>query len=206
MAVPQNISLAEAPSSPPAAAAAQGIPATMLDTLAARFREGGLFLAVLDQHGKVNHFDAAAPSFFTRFVLSALRSPGAAHTAFITAVQSVAPASNIATWDFLPGTVAAAFPFVDKRQVTGIVLLAGKREGFSLSEEVLRDAGRFGLDAGWLGQQAGLLPSFSEANVVSAAKLLAAMSRDQARLAAFEQEIDSLSTQLSNSYEEISLI
>jgi HD-GYP domain-containing protein (c-di-GMP phosphodiesterase class II) len=183
-----------------------GLATSLLDTLATRFREGGVFLAVLDRSGAVSYFDTAAPLFFTKFVLPMLRNPAAQATEFAAAVQQIAAGSPAACWPFFPGAAVAVFPYVDKRHVTGVILLAGKRECFALDEDILREATRFNLDSSWLAQQASLLPSFSPAAIVSTAKLLAGMARDQARLAALEQEIDSLSGQLANSYEELSLI
>ena len=183
-----------------------GFSVAMLDTLAARFRGAGLFLAVLDRRGGVVYADASAAPFFAKYLLPILRSPQPAHADFAAAVASVKAASPAMVLETLPGTILAAFPHVDKRQLAGIVLLAGKSENFSLDEDVLRDAGRLGLDAAWLLQQADALPFFDSAAITSASQMLASMARDQIRLGAFEQEIDSLSTQLANSYEELTLI
>ncbi len=189
-----------------APAHAPPLPIATLQVLASRFRSGGLFLVGLDREGAVTYHDADAPSFFTKLVLPVLQSPAFYRPALSTALQQVTPNTPPTVWTFLPGALAAVFPQVEKRQVSGNIVLIAKREGFSLDEDVLREASRFGLDATWLQQQADALPSYGEEAVAAQAKLLSSMSRDHLRLTAFQQEIDSLSTQLANTYEELSLI
>src|SRR6185503_21299434 len=58
----------------------------------------------------------------------------------------------------------------------------------------------------WLNQQAEELPIYGEEAITRQARLLLGMIRDQVRLAGLEQELDSLSGQLANTYEELSLI
>ena len=183
-----------------------GLPTATLDTLAARFRGAGLFLMVLDQRGTVTYHDSSAGPFFTKFLLPMVRSTGLSQMQITEAAGQITASSSISTWKFLPGSIIATFPHVEKRQLGGIVLLAAKSEDFTLDEDVLREAGRLGIDATWLGQQAAMLPDLDEAELDGASKMFAAMARDQARIGGFEQEIDSLSTQLANSYEELTLI
>src|SRR5436309_8527769 len=79
-----------APAPAPACAAAPPLPGAMLDTLAMRFRDGGLFLVALDRHGAVTYFDSGAPAFFTRYVLPVLRNPaGAVAGEFAAALREV---------------------------------------------------------------------------------------------------------------------
>jgi HD-GYP domain-containing protein (c-di-GMP phosphodiesterase class II) len=182
------------------------LPLATMQTLAARFRSAGLFLVALDRDGALTFHDADAPSFFTRFVLPVLQSPAAYRPALTTALQQVTPNTPGIVWTFLPGAVAAVFPQLERRCVAGNLALIGKSEGFTLDEDVIREANRFQLDAVWLQQQADAIPSYGEEAVAREAKLLAAMARDQVRLGVSQQEIDSLSGQLANSYEELSLI
>lgn len=203
MANPVIKAAAAATTMPAGAPAATGL----LSTLAARFRAGGLFLVALDREGGVGFHDADGASFFTRYVLPVLQSPAAYRPALATALGQVTAATPPATvWTFLPGAVAAVFPRVERRQVVGYLALIGKSEGFTLDEDVLRESTRFGLDALWLQQQADALPSYGEDAIARQAKLLASMVRDQGQIESARQEIDSLSTQLSNTYEELSLI
>lgn len=190
----------------PTAKDAPALPPAALETLASRLRAGGLFLALLDREGTVAWHDAAAAPFFARLVLPLLRHEIWSHSHLKLAAKQITASSGVESWSFIPGAVAAVFPHVDKRQVTGLVLLVAKREGFDLSEDVLREATRLGIDAMWLRQQADVLPSYGGEAVTRQARLLAGMARDQLRLGAFEQEIATLSTQLANSYEELSLI
>ena len=182
-----------------------GLSVAMLDTLASRFRGAGLFLAVLDRQGNVAYFDSSAEPFFAKYVLPLLRLPGAAHPGFSAALAGISATSATAVLE-LPGVVLAALPHVDKRQLAGTMLLAGKAEGFGLDEDVLREASRLAIDAGILQQHADALPFIEPSPLASAGHMLGSMARDQIRLGAFKEEIDSLSTQLTNSYEELTLI
>jgi HD-GYP domain-containing protein (c-di-GMP phosphodiesterase class II) len=62
------------------------------------------------------------------------------------------------------------------------------------------------LDGTWLAQLADALPAFSKHAMHSNLRLLEGIVRDQLRLCGLEGELNSLSGQLSNSYEELSLI
>jgi HD-GYP domain-containing protein (c-di-GMP phosphodiesterase class II) len=90
--------------------------------------------------------------------------------------------------------------------MTGVVLLAGKNHSFKLCEKVVHVCSRLGLDGIWLSQQADELEAFSDEQIVRAGRLLLNMVRDQVRLSGLEHELESLSSQLSNTYEELSLI
>ena len=76
----------------------------------------------------------------------------------------------------------AAFPYVDRRQLTGVLLLAGKSATFKLGEEVVRVCSRLGLDGIWLNQQAEELPHHNDESIMRQARLLLSMMRDQVRL------------------------
>src|SRR5437588_12701190 len=79
---------------PPAASPATGLAVGLLDTLATRFREGGLFLVVLNPQGALTYSDPAAASFFAKFVLPALRCPPLATASdFATLVRQTGTAS-----------------------------------------------------------------------------------------------------------------
>src|SRR5205814_465532 len=67
-------------------------------------------------------------------------------------------ASGVCVWNLFPGIEIAAVPHVEKRQLAGIFLLAGKSDDFKLGEDVVRVCSRLGLDGIWLGQQADDLP------------------------------------------------
>lgn len=186
--------------------AASPIPEAALDTLAARFRPGGVFLILLRADGTVAYHDTAAGLFFHRFVLPMLQWREPAEAELCRRVQSLGVGSGVVVWDVLPGVVMGAFPYVEKRQLCGILVLAAKHTSFKLGEDVVRVCSRLGLDGIWLGQQAEQLPAYGDEAIQRQARLLLSMVRDQVRLANLEQELDSLSGQLANTYEELSLI
>src|SRR6187401_2529694 len=97
---------------------AEIIAATVLDTLAARMRSNGVFLAMLRPDGSVAWHDGNASLFFQRFVLPMLQYPDPGST-LRDKVALLTPASTVDVWNVLPGVVMGAFPYVEKRQVTG---------------------------------------------------------------------------------------
>lgn len=165
----------------------------MLQTLAARFRGAGLFLVALAGDGAMVWYDVSADPFFLRYALPAFSRTGKT-------------AGSVQSPDFLPGLLLTTIPIVEKRQAPGTLLLVA-RGGASLDDEtVLHRCGRLSLDSGWLTQQAGGLPVFDESTLRSFGRLLQEMAHDQVRAGSMEGELDKLSTQLSNSYEELNLI
>ena len=187
------------------AQAATVVPAPVLENLAARFRPGGLCLVVLRPDGAVAYQDPGSNLFFQRYALPLIQYPEPA-SGLTEKVTSMTTKSPVEIWNILPGVVLAAFPYVEKRQLQGVMLLAGKSSAFKLNEDVLRVCSRLGLDALWLNQQSDELPVHSDDGIQRQARLLLGMIRDQVRLASLEGELDSLSGQLANTYEELSLI
>jgi putative nucleotidyltransferase with HDIG domain len=120
------------------------------------------------------------------------------------ATASASP-PGVAVWE-LPGVSFAAFAHVEKRQAQGFILLAAKAAFFSLGEDVLRACGQFGLDGLWLLKQSEELPAYGEEAIRRQGRLLSSTLRDQVRLSGLENELNSLSGQLANTYEELSLI
>ncbi len=186
--------------------AAAPIAAAALDNLAARFRPGGLFLVMLKPDGSVAYQDSAAGLFFHRYVLPLLQYRDPNNDPLRNKVQSLSVASSVVVWNDLPGVTLAAFPYVEKKQLLGVLVVAGKGSGFKLGEDVVRVCSRLGLDGIWLNQQADDLPAYTDEQIIRQARLVLSMVRDQVRLAAMEEELDSLSGQLANTYEELSLI
>src|SRR5688500_2916971 len=181
------------------------IPVAVLDNLAARFRPSGLCLLMLAPDGSLVYHDGGAGLFFQRFAIPMIQYPSpSAKLAEKVAAMSVNSAVEV--WNTLPGVVVAAFPYVEKRQLAGVLLLAAKGSTFRLGEDVIRVCSRLGIDGIWLNQQAEELPIYGDEAIQRQARLLLGMIRDQVRLAGLEQELDSLSGQLANTYEELSLI
>jgi putative nucleotidyltransferase with HDIG domain len=181
------------------------VPTAVLENLAARFRPSGLCLIMLRTDGTLAYADGASNLFFQRYALPLIQYSESS-ASLSEKVTSLTAKSPVDVWNLLPGVVLAAFPYVEKRQLLGVMLLAGKSSAFKLNEDVVRVCGRLGLDALWLNQQAEELPVHSDDAIQRKARLLFGMIRDQTRLASLEQELDSLSGQLANTYEELSLI
>ena len=188
------------------AADAPGVPTPVLETLASRIRPGGLYLMMLRPDGSVAYHDGAAGLFFHRYVLPMLQYPESADNELRGKLNALTSNSTVSVWQTLPGVIVAAFPHVEKRQLIGVLVVAGKSSAFKLNEDVVRVCSRLGLDGIWLNQQADDLPTYNDEAIQRQARLLLAMLRDQVRLSGMEQELDSLSGQLANTYEELSLI
>ncbi|HEV7300392.1 MAG TPA: HD domain-containing phosphohydrolase [Tepidisphaeraceae bacterium] len=182
------------------------VPHAVLENLAARFRPAGLFLLMLRPDGSVAYHDGSAGTFFTRYVLPMLQYPERADTGLRGQAQQLNASSTVGIWDALPGVLLAAFPYVEKRQLGGILVLGAKNASFRLNEDVIRVCGRLGVDGVWLSQQADQLPAYADEAIQRQARMLLAMVRDQVRLTGMETEIESLSGQLADTYEELSLI
>ena len=181
------------------------LPHAVLENLAARFRPGGLFLVVLRQDGSVVWHDAGAGVFFERYVLPMLRDTGPGGQALRQQITPLEAGAAVAAWQ-LPGASLAAFAHVEKRQAAGVIVLAAKSSNFGPCEDVLRACSRLGLDGPWLFKQAEELPAYGEEAIQKQGRLLAGTLRDQVRLSGLENELNSLSGQLANTYEELSLI
>src|SRR5688572_9941005 len=181
------------------------LPSTVLENLAARFRPGGLFLMVLRQDGTVVYHDAGAGVFFERYLLPLLKTPDKSGKAPREKIEALEPGGAVAVWQ-LPGVSPAPFPHVEQRQASAVIVLGAKSSTFGLSEDVLRACGKLGLVGLWLHKQAEVLPAYGEEAIQKQGRLLAGTLRDQVRLSGLENELNSLSGQLANTYEELSLI
>src|SRR5207248_5279222 len=104
---------------------AAAIPAAVLDNLAARFRPGGLCLLMLNCDGTLAYSDSSAGLFFQRFAVPMIQYPDPA-AKLAEKVAGLTPQSAVEVWNMLPGVVLTAFPYVEKRQLCGVLLLAAK--------------------------------------------------------------------------------
>jgi len=182
------------------------IPSTVLDNLATRFRPGGVFMVLARPDGTILYHDAAAEAFFQRYALPLLQSPPWQAESATEKIRTINGQSNVSVWSVDAGLTVAAVPYCERRQLVGVLLLAAKSPSYKLGEDVVRTCGRLGLDGIWLNQQAEGLPAYSEEALQRQARLLLSVMRDQVRLTGLEVELDSLSGQLANTYEELSLI
>src|SRR5262245_7281922 len=112
------------------------VPLSVLENLAARFRPGGLCLVILRADGSGFYQDPAANLFFQRYALPLVQYPEA-ESGLSAKVAALTSKSTVEIWNVLPGVVLAAFPYVEKRQLLGVMLLAGKSNSFRLGEDVL---------------------------------------------------------------------
>jgi len=182
------------------------VPTAVLDNLAARVRSGSLFLMLLGKDGVPAYHDPQAALFFQRYVLPLLQYGDPTDPELLDRIRKLNVNSPVTVWNSFPGVILAAFPFVDRRQVNGVLVLAARSENFDLAEEVLRVCSRLGLDAAWLRQQAEELIAYNEDAIGRQAKLLTGMLKDQLRLAGMDAELNSMSGHLAHAYEELSLI
>ena len=183
---------------------APALSASALEILAARFRPAGFFMVLLRRDGSVVYHDAAAAGFFLRYVIPLMQNPEPqGFHEILTGLTARAP---IAATDLFPGVVFAALPHVERRQTTGVILLAAKSQTFELTDEIIRICTRLGIESASLNQLALELPAHTESVLNREVQMLAMMLRDQARLAGIDQELTGLSGQLANTYEELSLI
>jgi HD-GYP domain-containing protein (c-di-GMP phosphodiesterase class II) len=182
------------------------LPLALLENLAARYRPGGLCLLLLARDGSLLWHDPVAPLFFQKYLVPVIATPESGNCALADKVSSLAPNSTVAVWDVKPGIALSGFPYVERRQWVGILVVAGKSSSFRMSEDVVRICGRLGVDGIWLNQQAEELPGYPDEAIQRQARLLLGSLRDQQRLAGLESELSSISGQLTNTYEELSLI
>jgi len=189
-----NLSLSPSTASP--------FPAGVLEKLAVRFRPSGLCLMAMQRDGTLAYSDPVAGAFFARYVMPLVRDD------FIVAekIRRISHDVPALVFDSLPGILLAVCPCVERRQVTGIVALAARTDDFEAGEDLLRGCSRLSIDQGWLADQAQKVPGYSRDALARQASLLASMLHDQLKLSGMEQELNSLSEQLANTYEELSLI
>jgi len=171
------------------------IDAATLGRLATRVRAGGMFLCSIDQAAKVSSFDTSADAFYLKYVLPQIQSPG---FPLVT--------TQLKLIDCVPGVVIAVFPVIDRKQTVSTFLIAARSPDFGISEDLLRKCSQLSLDATWLAQRASSLPANDVGQITWHTQMIADALRDQMRVSEMRTEMDSLSNQLSNTYEELSLI
>ncbi|MGA2229960.1 MAG: HD domain-containing phosphohydrolase [Tepidisphaeraceae bacterium] len=213
---PRTVGAAE---SAPAGATARPpitlMPRAVLDNLASRVRPSGFCVMAVgpkfafeESGDNLFYIDPQAGLFFQRFVAPLVQyADGTAPSKKLREeAAKIDAGSGVSVWSCIPGVLVAAFPYVEKRQLAGIFLLAAKSETFAADAEIAPLCEKLGLDGQWLTQQAEQLPSRDSEVMARQGRLLLTMVRDQLRLSNFQTELDSLSNQLANTYEELSLI
>src|SRR5262249_53419638 len=128
------------------------IGSSALDALAAQIR-GVAWLLFLRPDGSLAYRDGVGGPFFERYVVAALQSERIARE-LRTRTADLNIQSTAQLWDLIPGVTLCAAPYIERRQLQGVLVLAGKCPGFELSEDVHRLCGALKLDAAWLAGQA----------------------------------------------------
>jgi HD-GYP domain-containing protein (c-di-GMP phosphodiesterase class II) len=170
--------------------------------LAQRLRESGLFLLAMRADGAVVAVDKVADPFFTRYYLPLLENDVEAN-GMVSRMQA---APRVYPSPCAPGVLVAAVPWIERRQRVGLLLLAGVATTFAIDDDLRRTCAALRIEPDWLAAQAAALARHEPASLIVHARLLTAMSADQQRLAAADRELQTLSEQLSGSYEELSLV
>jgi HD-GYP domain-containing protein (c-di-GMP phosphodiesterase class II) len=193
------------PTTSPSGTGADRALAEMLPAICRRFRPLGLFLVALANDGSIVFSDSEASPFFLRYVLPMLRPRTDAWAEMKCAELPIATEPRTSE---LPGgivvSIASATP--PNRRRTHSLLMCARSERFSLEEDTLRMSSELQLDAQWLADEAAALPAYSPELLNAQASLLVDQVRNESRLVQYDRQVDSLSTQLANSYEELSLI
>jgi HD-GYP domain-containing protein (c-di-GMP phosphodiesterase class II) len=177
-------------------------PHSVLEKIASRFRPAGVCLFMAGPDGSIVYSDPVAGAFYARYVAPQVKQSGV----LAEKLRRLPVDAPAVAFDSLPGIVLAAIPYVERRQILGIPLLAARTSAFRTGEDVLQVCGRLQVDAAWLSNQADSLPGYSREALTRQVSLAGGMLHDQLKLSGMEFELHSLSEQLANSYEELSLI
>ncbi len=178
----------------------------VLETLSSRFRPAGLFSVVLRPDGSVASHDTAAEPFFARYALPFLQDTESIDNTIAAQAKELSAGSEVCAWR-RAGLLFYASPHVERRLVTSILLLVAKADDFtSRGEEVMRACGRLGLDGEWLAGQASTLAGYGSEAIHRQGQMLAGTLRDQLSVGRLTRELDTLSSELANTYEELNLI
>jgi HD-GYP domain-containing protein (c-di-GMP phosphodiesterase class II) len=107
----------------------------------------------------------------------------------------------------LPGVTACVLPSTQRRNgQTGLVLLGRRADFDANTEDVQRLCGRLAIDNRWLQNIANTVKPIDPITLHSLGMLSASLLRAEARNTLVERDIECLSTQLSDTYEELTLI
>lgn len=182
------------------------VPHRIIETLARRSRESGLCLTILSPEGKVHYSDAHAPTFFQRFAIPVLNYGEDGQHFFSTVVPVASLDSTINLCQPVPGILLASFAHQEKRQLVGVIVLIARSSQWKMDEHTVELCHQLGVDPEWLTEESRKVPSADPQTLLREAQRILDAFQDQIRLRELEQEIESLSTQLSNTYEELNLI
>jgi HD-GYP domain-containing protein (c-di-GMP phosphodiesterase class II) len=177
----------------------------VLEGIAAHCRLACTCLFMLSPEGKILYADGQAGPFHEGYVIPALRLDKWSDELCLRARQlNIQSPAQI--WDFVPGVALCVIPHVERRQMHGVLMLAAKREDFEVNQQVNEVCRAVGAEPGALAEQAGQLTGHGSERLLTKIRLLLSMLADRLRLCVLEEELNSLSTQLANTYEELTLI
>lgn len=134
--------------------------------------------------------------FFSRYALPALN----------TLAVPVA-GKEIQIEQSIPGVTTCILSEAQRRSGQPSFVLLGRRSDFDArTEDVQRLCGRLALDVEWLQSAGNAVRPVDSAALLSLGQLAASQLLTQSRLVAVERDIECLSSQLSETYEELTLI
>lgn len=165
------------------------------DRLAAQLAGTGIVAVSIDPSGVATCLDPAAARFFTHYAIPAL--------------QAIGLPAGAAAETRIPGVLARLWPSsIRRRNDTSptIVLIARTASIDPRSEDAQQWCTRLKLDTAWLAEEAGRILPVSADTLSRLAELTTVAATAEQRVAAMQSERDSLSSQLSDTYEELTLI
>src|SRR5438045_2052892 len=122
------------------------VPPAAFESLCNRIRPAGLFLVGMGTDGSIAYHDAGAEPFFLRYALPLLKKQQSSDSPVRQAVRCLTAATAELPAGSTLGLTIVTVPYIERRQTVGLLVLAGRAEGFSLNEEVLRACSQLQLD------------------------------------------------------------
>jgi HD-GYP domain-containing protein (c-di-GMP phosphodiesterase class II) len=174
--------------------------------IAGHARAAGFCLLIFSPLGDLIFHDETADPFFLRYVVPACRLCDGGAGRLRQAVARLTNHPHTQTWDFIPGAVVAAVPHFDRRGLRLVLALAAPASGPAPDKDLAELCALLQTDAGLVRRRTGRLAASSRQAVALAADLLTPLLCDKLRLNRLEGELNALSTQLANAYEQLSLI
>lgn len=167
-----------------------------IQRIAATLAGTDIALAQYDGSGRSCALVTSASPFFERYVIPALNT-----------MPPLAGATEIRVDHSLPGVTVCVLPAQPRRGIqSGLVLLARRADFDARTEDALRLCSRLAVDADWLGQVATEVRAVDQITLQSVGTLASSLLKAESRAALVERDVEAISTQLSDTYEELTLI
>ncbi len=173
------------------------------ERLVRRCREAGAMAVIVDCRGNALWHDAGASPFFLRYALAATTDDKLERNALCEDIRKALADSKATCTRCETGLLRAVRP---AQSLGGYVVLLAVASDWHVGEAVQRVASSSGLDAGWVDQSARSLPSFGDCELARYCELFVAGLEDAADLAAARRDTDLITQNLSDCYEELSLV